>query len=322
MKQFRDILVYAELNDADCLAQVVDIARAHGAAITVCEIVDPPPKQHDTRGIVERVSKLRWSLAFQRLRRICEHFAEHTVIDYSVFTGVPFVVITEQVLQQDFDLVVHISERVQESTDIGLNATGMHLMRKCPCTVWAMHPQRPAESANVLLALDRELAEGTTVAEAFAMTLAESAVALAAARGGELHVIHAWRPYGYELLDDPALALSATELEFYRAQQRRDGEQWFKRLKQRIESIAPEDLLVNSRLVEGSAVPVVQQAVEETAAGMLVLGTVGTSANPGVLIGETTESILAGCGTSVLALKPPGFVSPLVLARPAPSAAP
>lgn len=41
------------------------------------------------------------------------------------------------------------------------------------------------------------------------------------------------------------------------------------------------------------------------------ISTVGTSANPGVLIGVTTESILAACDISVLVLKPPGFVSPL-----------
>lgn len=313
MKQFRDILVYAELSDADCLAQVVAIAKLHGAAITVCEVVEPPPRQHDSRGIVERVSKLRTSLAHQRLRAICEGFYPHTVIDYSVFTGIPFVTITEQVLQQDFDLVVHISEKVQGHPGIGLNATGMHLMRKCPCTVWTMHPARASQGANVLLALDREVAEETTVAEAFAMTIAESAVDLAAGRGGELHIIHAWRPYGHELLLDPVLGLGSDEVEFYRQQQRLDTEQWFKRLRQRIESIAPEELLVRATLVEGGAVPVVLDAVEKTAAGTLVLGTVGTSANPGVLIGATTESILAACDTSVLALKPPGFVSPLKL---------
>jgi nucleotide-binding universal stress UspA family protein len=63
-------------------------------------------------------------------------------------------------------------------------------------------------------------------------------------------------------------------------------------------------------------VQLVEQVVAEQEAGMLVLGTVGTSANPGVLIGATTESILADIGTPVLALKPPGYVSPLVLAKP------
>ncbi|GAB5415496.1 MAG: hypothetical protein Cons2KO_30990 [Congregibacter sp.] len=315
MKQFRDILVYAEIDDAECLAQVVEVARRHSAAITVCEIVDPPPKTQDSRGVVDRVSKLRWSRAFQRLRSICEHFAEHMVIDYSVFTGIPFVTITEQVVQQDFDLVVHISERVQAASDTGLNATGMHLMRKCPCTIWALHPRRPGESANVMLALDRELAEETTAAEAFAMTLAESAVTLAAARGGDLHLVHAWEPYGAELLDDPDLGLSDRDASFYRTQQRRDSEQWFRRISQRVESMAPDDLRVVPRLIEGPAVRVVTESAATTKAGMLVLGTVGTSANPGVLIGATTESILATCGTSVLALKPPGFVSPLMFAK-------
>lgn len=311
MKQFRDILVYAEIDDADCLSQVVAIAAAHGAAITVCEVVEPPPKMQDSRGVVERVSKLRWSRAFQRLRRICDHFAQHTVIDYSVFTGVPFVTITEQVVQQNFDLVVHISEPVQAATGIGLNATGMHLMRKCPCTVWALHPERIARTPSVVLALDRERAKGTRAAEAFAITLAETAVALAEARGAVLHVVHAWRAYGAELLADPELDFSESELRHYQSQQRTDSEQWFRRIIQRIESMAPDTLHVISHLEEGRAVQIVQAVVKDVSAGMLVLGTVGTSANPGVLIGATTESILAGCGTPVLALKPPGFVSPL-----------
>ena len=44
------------------LAQVVAVAAAHGAAITVCEVVEPPPQTLDSRGVVERVSKLRWCL--------------------------------------------------------------------------------------------------------------------------------------------------------------------------------------------------------------------------------------------------------------------
>ena len=265
--------------------------------------------------MIERLSKLRWSRAFQRLRRIVDRFAGHTVINYSVFTGVPFLTITEQVVQQDFDLVVHISEPVQVATGIGLNATGMHLMRKCPCTVWALHPERSVHGANVVLALDRELADETTAAEAFAFTLAETAVALAEARGGDLHVVHAWRPYGSELLDDPELAISDEERTLYASQQQRDNEQWFRRIVERIEGMAPNPSRVRAHLLEGPIVETVQDRVAESGAGMLVLGTVGTSANPGVLIGPTTESILAGCGTPVLALKPPGFVSPLLLAR-------
>ena len=87
MKPFSDILVYAEVDDSNCLEQVVKVAAAHGAAITVCEVVPPAPRDTDSQGIVERVSKLRWTQAFRRLRRIVDHFSGHMVIDYSVFTG-------------------------------------------------------------------------------------------------------------------------------------------------------------------------------------------------------------------------------------------
>ncbi|MEE4279556.1 MAG: universal stress protein [Halieaceae bacterium] len=314
MKQFRDILVYAEIDDEACLNQVVTLAAAHGAAITVCEVVEPVPSGQDMRGVVERLGKLRRARARQRLKRIVDGFAAHPMIDYSVFTGVPFMAIIEQVVQQDFDLVVHISEPVRMDDGAGLNATGMHLMRKCPCAVWALHPERGEHGPSITLALDRERSAQATAAEAFAIGLAETALGLAAARGGDLHVIHAWQPYGFELLADPELELDASDRAAYLRQQQGDNEQWFRRIVQRIESLAPDGLRVRAELVRGDAVSVVPQRVEAERSGMLVLGTTGTSANPGVLIGPTTESILAICGVPVLALKPPGFVSPLMLA--------
>lgn len=109
MKKFRDILVYAEIDDADCIAQVVRLARAHGAAITVCEVVEPPPRAKDVHGVVARISKLRSARASRRLRRLCAQFADE-ILDFSVFDGAPYLAITQQVLTQNYDLVVHISE--------------------------------------------------------------------------------------------------------------------------------------------------------------------------------------------------------------------
>jgi nucleotide-binding universal stress UspA family protein len=309
--KFRDILVYAEVYDEECLAQVMSLATEHGAAVTVCEVIAPPPRESDSRGVVDRVSKLRTERAHQRLRDICDHFSEHMVIDHAVYVGMPFTCITWQVIEQDFDLVVHISEPVQSQAGCGLNATGMHLMRKCPCTVWTLHPGRPDAGRNVVLAVDREFGAEFPAAEAFAVTMAETAIALAVALKGELHVIHCWQPYGRELLDDPELQLSESEREFYVGQQRLDSEAWFKRIFQRVAGLAPGDLPLSSHLILGAPLAAVLGAVEDNDAAVLVLGTVGATAIPGVLIGPTTESILASCGTGVLALKPPGFVSPL-----------
>lgn len=313
MKQFKDILVYAESDDAQCLARVMALAAAHQAAITVCEVVEPPPVARDSRNVVERLSKFVTRRAQQRLQRICQHFEDQMFIDYQVLTGAPFIAITEKVIEQEFDLVVHISEPVQLGQGIGLNATGMHLMRKCPSAVWALYAQGGAvpSGKNVMLALDREVTDDTSSAEAFAITLAETALGLAQSQRAELHVVHAWTTYGAALLDDPEFDLSDGDRQFYRQQQRRGSEQWFRRMVQRIESLAPAGVHVHAHLIEGAAVASVQTAVQRFDIATLVLGTVGTSANPGVLIGPTTESILAACGTAQMTLKPPGFVSPL-----------
>jgi len=43
------------------------------------------------------------------------------------------------------------------------------------------------------------------------------------------------------------------------------------------------------------------------------MGTVGRTGIPGLIMGNTAESILNNIGCSVLAVKPPGFVSPVTL---------
>jgi hypothetical protein len=254
----------------------------------VCQVVPAPPQIPDSRGVIERLSKLRWSRAFQKIRAVCAHFPEHMMIDYSVFIGEPYVAITDQVLEQGFDLVVHISEPAQAATAVGLNATGMHLMRKCPATVWSLHPSDAPQSKDVVLALDRELAAQATAADAFSLSLAEAAISVAQARGGCLHVVHAWQPYGSELLSDLELGLSHADIAFHSKQQSSATEQWFRRLVQRIESLAPEGLELKPRLLQGDVLQRLSELLETVTPGVMVLGTVGTSVNPGVLIGATT----------------------------------
>lgn len=310
--RFHDILVYAEVDDAASLAGIVQLARHQGAAVTVCDVVAASPEVSDSRGVMEKVSRLRWSSAFRRLRRLCEPFDDAMVIDYTVFTGIPFLAIIEQVIRQHFDLVVHISDPVVAESGTGLNATGMHLMRKCPCAIWALHPSRDSGgSQDVLLALDREAHVRDSGSDGFAMRLANAALAVARARGGDLHVLHAWETFGAEVLKEPELGLREAEVAAYRAEQRASSEQWFRGMFQRIESEGRADVKVHPHLIEGAVLPAVRRVVGESGADLITLGSIGTSAVPGVLIGTTAESILAAVGTSVLALKPPSFESPL-----------
>jgi nucleotide-binding universal stress UspA family protein len=61
----------------------------------------------------------------------------------------------------------------------------------------------------------------------------------------------------------------------------------------------------------GRADEVILNCVEECHIDLLILGTVGRAGLPGITIGNTAERLLAELNSSVLAVKPPGFRSPI-----------
>ncbi|KGE02975.1 universal stress protein [Pseudohaliea rubra] len=315
MSVFRNILVYAETADEACLAEVVAFAEQSGAALSVCDVIAPAPTL-DAGDAVARLKALDWSLAFERLRGLCAPHQGRLPLDYAVLTGNPFLTVTEQVARQGFDLVVHISETRTEGPGAALNPTGMHLVRKCPAAVWTLHPRQKEPAASLLLAVDREVTAAGAGAERFARELAATACDLAAARGATLHLVHAWQPYGQTLLDDPRAGLSPVEVEAYLAAQEKDHVAWFECLASDVVSAAPA-VKLERHLERGSPVDVIPALARHSRASLVILGTVGTSALPGVLIGTTAEAILAAAETPVLALKPRGFTTPIQFAAPA-----
>jgi nucleotide-binding universal stress UspA family protein len=58
----------------------------------------------------------------------------------------------------------------------------------------------------------------------------------------------------------------------------------------------------------GVAIPALATQLK---ADLVVMGTVGRSGIPGLLMGNTAETILDQLSCSVLVMKPPGFVSPV-----------
>lgn len=73
-----------------------------------------------------------------------------------------------------------------------------------------------------------------------------------------------------------------------------------------LEYLKPELMLVH-----GDAREIIPSVTESLDIELLVLGTVGRAGIPGLLIGNTAEAVLNQVGTSVLAIKPAGFESPV-----------
>jgi universal stress protein E len=64
-------------------------------------------------------------------------------------------------------------------------------------------------------------------------------------------------------------------------------------------------------LIKGNPKLVVPECAREIGAELIVVGTVCRTGIPGLIIGNTVEEILNRIDSSVLAVKPRGFVSPV-----------
>lgn len=72
-----------------------------------------------------------------------------------------------------------------------------------------------------------------------------------------------------------------------------------------------QQLLSPIQLIKGLAAGEIPLLVEKLDIDLIVMGIVGRLGIPGLIIGNTTESILEQVKCSVLAIKPEGFEAPV-----------
>ena len=99
--------------------------------------------------------------------------------------------------------------------------------------------------------------------------------------------------------------------EYRRTQHQRALEALKRDLRGRLGAEQYEYLAPRSHLKQGLAGKVIPATVAELKADLVVMGTLARTGVPGLFIGNTAESILEQLHCSVLAIKPPGFVSPV-----------
>lgn len=313
MKQFRKILAYLESSNADAVSQVVALAARHDADLTLCDVISPPPKASGAHSAMRRLNQLSWRAAFDSVRSLCNQHKDRARLSYTILAGEPFLAITEQVVLEGYDLVVHVCDEHRDANHRGLNPTGMHLARKCPSEVWSLSSNASHLPGNAVVAIDRDFSGNNRRAEALISKLVDTATSLIQP-GGILNLVHAWQPYGETLLDDPEVGMNAEEAESYIRTQEQEHQDWF---VTQVESVTSQnlDLQVRPHLLRGPVTATINRLAQGIQADLVVLGTVGTSVVPGILIGMRAEALLSSTDIPVLAVKPSDFVTPLQLSK-------
>jgi nucleotide-binding universal stress UspA family protein len=309
MKRFKKILYILDevsLNRQGSADKVAELARLNDARVTV--LIAEETKFFDdlSSKITGRYEELRQAALAHHRERLDGFLAHerwqdiHVIPDYSEADD--FIAIIRKVISETYDLVI------KESTlEQGIDQLSMRLVRKCPCPVWVMKYDS-SDFKRILAAVD--IGEDYPETEALNKKIVELTHSLAQREGGESHYLHTWRLEYEVMLRGPRFKVSPEEIfeikkELFNERQSKLG------ALLRDNHITHEERQVHLR--EGVSSEVIQLAINELDIDVVVMGSVGRSGIPGLLIGNKAEKLLNSINCTVLTVKPDGFKTPVTL---------
>lgn len=304
MQRFKKILVGVDLGEGDRFVteqlatstqQAIDRARwmAKQNSAELCFIYVLPPR-------AEQLSHDRQILMaeFDDYKSVGEHAQE--VLDEIVnatsklgISGVSKVVfgrcwleIIREVVRDSYDLVIAGIRKKGPYRGMFIGHTGNKLLRKCPCPVWITKPETADVVSSILVAHDlSEVGKD-------ALTLGAS---LANHWGATLHILHA-----IELSAQTWADISSVD----------DATQ---QIETQLSELNQENVVTKVDVISDSPAGAILDYVESREIELVVMGTIARAGIPGMLVGNTAEKVMPHLPCSLLAVKPVGFKSPVLL---------
>ncbi len=326
MKRFKNILCVIEAaGSAEGITRhAVALAEANQASLSLVAMADRLPR---ATGLAEG-EKIRAQLVReisasreQWLRKLVASHGGKRPPAAAVLEGPPFLAIIRKVIADKHDLVIKTAEN-PAWTDRLFGSDDLHLLRKCPCPLWLMKPDLDMAHRRILCAVSLDPSDTLSGSEraaqqALNQDIFELASSMALAQHAELHVAHAWEALAEPLMRNGFSSLSADRIASYVEQVGREHAElldaYLRTMVDRLGGDVLRFLRPESHLLKGPAVQVIPELAKDLDVDLVVMGTVARSGIPGLLMGNTAETILDQLNCSVLGIKPPGFVSPVRL---------
>lgn len=304
MNRFKNILFVADgtAQSSPALERAVTLAENNHAKLTVVDVIETIT---DADNVQARFGvSLNDLLHDHRLKALKELVTPYQSTEHSVYTrvlmGTAFAEIIRTVIQNDHDLVI---KAIRAPANLGerlLGSTDLHLLRKCPCPVWIDRPSKTMPYKKILAAVD------PMGDKSVAVRVLQLATSLAEREQAKLEVVHAWRLPGESVLLKGHARVSVTEVNLFLAEQEKMHAEKFNVLLSNFELSIAND---NVHFVKGDTAPRVLEYGAD--ADLIVMGTIGRAGIPGFIIGNTAEEVMQMASSSILAVKPDGYVSPL-----------
>jgi len=308
MKPFKNILYVTEeaVDQVSAVARAVSTAENHQAGLTVIDVIPPVVDAY----LAETVNHHK-----RMLESLIEPHRDRLKIRIDVLVGTIFLEVIRSVLRNEYDLVIKPAENPDFMTRL-FGSTDMHLLRKCPCPIWLMKPPEKTKYNCVLAAVDFDPLQADESGQAFNDDILDWAATIAGPDGASLHLAHAWEAFAEMTMlahgDISSESVTAHVQKQHFIHQKvlyRLGEA----LHDRIGTNAYKKLSPSFHLPKGPAKKVIAPLAAGLKADIVVMGTVARTGISGLIIGNTAEAILDQLTCSVLAIKPPGFKTPVKL---------
>lgn len=325
MKRFKNILCIVEFGKDNklVLERAVMLSENNQAKLTVIIV---SPLMNDSNDMLEDRSISTDYKALpveghkQELDNIVESYRQRIKIETEILSGLPFLEIIRKVLRDGHDLVIKCPES-QDWLDRLFSSDDKKLLRKCPCPVWMVKPLDGESYHRILAAVDVDeshASEELKTRRALNDSVMELAGSLAVSQFAELHVVHTWEAVGEGAIRHaPFIQRPENEVNAYVEKVRQHHTQLLealiKQLSVKLGENAISYIKPELHMIKGAARKEIPALVKQLQVDCVVMGTVGRVGVPGFFMGNTAESILDQLECSVLAIKPPGFVTPVTL---------
>ncbi|MEL6799885.1 MAG: universal stress protein [Pseudomonadota bacterium] len=316
MKRFKNILVVCD-DDAsreDALDRGLWLARANGARVTLLDVIETGPgalRQAFTGLSETRATEIEAQvIAYytDRLAALAAPFREAGLaVSTAVTQGVGFIEVIRTVLRDAHDIVIKGARSGGKSNRFSAGID-LHLLRKCPCPVWMLKAGQPKRTERILAAIDPDPIDPSR--DTLNRMTMELAASLAEQDEAELHVINAWHLPEEGTLRSGRFAMPEKEIVSILEAEKRAARARLAAFLERFPDTQSNRSVV---LEKGFAGDVIPDYAVRNGIDTVVMGTVGRSGVRGLFIGNTAETILGAVPCSVMAIKPPDFLTPVGL---------
>lgn len=225
--------------------------------------------------------------------------------------GKPFYKAIQTVLKDDIDMVIKQTDEIESSlSHYVFGSQDLHLLRKCPCPVLLHKQGAHLPFERVMASIDLDIDSENLEPNEFNESILNLALTIVEQDHSSLIVAHAWQAEAENLVRRWNTDMTEADLLRFSEEAR---QQYAGALDYEIQAYRELKPDLTVTLSKGRAELVIPLIAQKQNIDLLVMGTLGRNGLPGLVIGNTAETILEQIECSVLAIKPAGFISPISL---------